>query len=199
MVDEILSLPPNLVQEGAGDFIWDESRQIFWAGYGPRSDKAAALWMGEAFDTEIVPLELATPQFYHLDTCFCPLSGGEVLYYPPAFTKASLSSIRERVAPVALIEADAEAAAGFCVNAVNIGRTIIMAKAPAELARQTDRLRLSRRRSGFVAVYPVRRRRFLPDAAARQRGVVRGLREFSGRYSLAPGNNGTSHVIFFRF
>jgi N-dimethylarginine dimethylaminohydrolase len=133
LIDEILPLPPNLVQEGAGDFIWDGSRQIFWAGYGPRSDKAAALWMGGAFDMEIVPLELATPQFYHLDTCFCPLSGGEVLYYPPAFTKASLSLIRERVAPVALIEADAEAAAAFCVNAVNIGRTIIMAKAPAGL------------------------------------------------------------------
>ena len=133
LVGEILSLPANLVQEGAGDFIWDHSRQIFWAGYGPRSDKAAALWMGEAFDAEVVPLKLATPQFYHLDTCFCPLSGGEVLYYPPAFTKASLSLIRERVASLALIEADAKAAGGFCVNAVNIGRTIIMAKAPASL------------------------------------------------------------------
>ncbi len=133
LVDEIVSLPPNLVQEGAGDCIWDESRQIFWAGYGPRSDKAAALWLGEAFDADVVPLELATPRFYHLDTCFCPLSGGEVLYYPPAFTEASLRSIRERVAPMALIEADTEAATGFCVNAVNIGRTIVMAKAPATL------------------------------------------------------------------
>jgi N-dimethylarginine dimethylaminohydrolase len=133
LVDDILPLPPNLVQEGAGDFIWDESRQVFWAGYGPRSDKAAALWMGEAFDADIVPLELATPRFYHLDTCFCPLSGGEVLYYPPAFTEASLSLIRERVAPVALIAADTDGADGFCVNAVNIGRTIVMAKAPASL------------------------------------------------------------------
>lgn len=133
LIDEIITLPHDLVQEGAGDFIWDSSRDIFWAGYGPRSDKAAALWLGEAFDTDVVPLELATPKFYHLDTCFCPLSGGEILYYPPAFTEASLRSIRERVAPVALIAADAEAASGFCVNAVNIGRTIVMAKAPASL------------------------------------------------------------------
>ncbi|MDR3487480.1 MAG: arginine deiminase-related protein [Bradyrhizobium sp.] len=133
LVDEIVSLPPGLVQEGAGDFIWDGSRQIFWAGYGPRSNKAAALWMGHAFDAEVVPLELATPRFYHLDTCFCSLSGGEVLYYPPAFTEASLHAIRERVAPAALIAADAEAAAGFCVNAVNLGGTIVMAKAPTGL------------------------------------------------------------------
>ncbi len=97
---------------------------------------------------------------------------------------------------LALIEADAKAAGGFCVNAVNIGRTIIMAKAPAELARQTEGLRLLRCRSGFIAVYPVRRGRFLPDAAARQRDLPRGLREFSGRYSLVPGKLGTSHVIF---
>ena len=31
-------------------------------------------------------LELATDRFYHLDTCFCPLAGGKLLYYPPAFT-----------------------------------------------------------------------------------------------------------------
>jgi N-dimethylarginine dimethylaminohydrolase len=139
LVDEIVSLPPGLVQEGAGDFIWDRNRQIFWAGYGPRSDKAAALWMGGAFGAEVVALELVTPRFYHLDTCFCPLSGGEVLYHPPAFTEASLRAIRERV-PAGLIEADAVAAAAFCVNAVNLGRTIIVAKAPASLRAKLEGL-----------------------------------------------------------
>src|ERR1700733_11878171 len=124
-VDEIVSLPPGLIQEGAGDFIWDASRQMFWAGFGQRSDKAAARWMGDLFGTETVALELASPRFYHLDTCFCPLSGGQVVYYPPAFTAAALDSIRARAAPDALIEADSEAAAAFCVNAVNLGRTIV--------------------------------------------------------------------------
>ncbi len=132
-VDEIISLPTGLIQEGAGDFIWDASRQIFWAGFGQRSDRAAALWMGDAFGADTIPLELATPRFYHLDTCFCPLSGGQVLYYPPAFTAAALRSIWARVAPDALIEASSEAAAAFCVNAVNLGRSIVMAKAPPRL------------------------------------------------------------------
>jgi N-dimethylarginine dimethylaminohydrolase len=138
LVDEIVFLPPGLVQEGAGDFIWDRSRDIFWAGYGPRSDKAAALWMGEAFGAEVVPLELVTPRFYHLDTCFCPLSGGEVLYHPPAFTEASLRAIRERVTPAKLVEADTQAAVAFCVNAVNLGRTIVVAKAPASLRTKLE-------------------------------------------------------------
>jgi len=139
-VDEIVSLPPGLIQEGAGDFIWDASRQMFWAGFGQRSDKAAALWMGDALGAEVVPLELATPRFYHLDTCFCPLSGGHVFYYAPAFTAAALRSIRARVAPDARIEADAEAAAAFCVNAVNLGRSIVMAKAPRRLRSSLEEL-----------------------------------------------------------
>jgi len=127
---EIISLPPGMIQEGAGDFIWDVTRRIFWAGYGQRSDRSAALWIGDVLGAETVPLELASPRFYHLDTCFCPLSGGEVLYYPPAFTDDALRAIRARVAPQALIEADAQAAAAFCINAVNLGRTIVMSKAP---------------------------------------------------------------------
>jgi len=80
-----------------------------------------------------VSLELATPQFYHLDTCFCPLSGGEVLYYPPAFTEEALTAIRRHVAPENRIEAEAADAAAFSVNAVNIGRTVIMADPPEAL------------------------------------------------------------------
>jgi N-dimethylarginine dimethylaminohydrolase len=37
-----------------------------------------------------------------------------------------------------LIEANAQAAAAFCVNAVNLGRTIIMAKAPASLRTELE-------------------------------------------------------------
>jgi len=120
-IDTVVSLPPGLIQEGAGDFIWDASRQLFWAGFGPRSDKAAARWVGEALDAPMIALELATANFYHLDTCFCPLAGGEVLYYPPAFTPAALAKIRERVGAESLIEADPAGAAAFCVNAVNLG------------------------------------------------------------------------------
>lgn len=140
VVSQIVELPAGIRHEGAGDGLWDETRQLFWAGYGQRSDRAAAAVIARTFGRDVVALELASPRFYHLDTCFRPLSGGEVLYYPPAFTAEALARIEARVARRdRLIATDADAAA-FCVNAVCIDRTVIMARAPAALrARLRDR------------------------------------------------------------
>jgi N-dimethylarginine dimethylaminohydrolase len=132
---EVVDLPEHLFHEGAGDAIWDAGRGHFWGGYGQRSSEGALRVIREVFGQPVVPLQLASPRFYHLDTCFCPLSGGEVLYYPPAFTEATLAEIRARVAPAQRIEASKTEAAAFCVNAVNIDRTVIMARAPDSLRR----------------------------------------------------------------
>ncbi len=127
-------------QEGAGDCIWDASRRLFWVGSGPRSSAASARILGERFGDETVSLPLATEQFYHLDTCFCPLSGGEILYFPPALTERAKANLTARVDPDDLIESGAEDAAGFCVNAVSLGRTLIMARPPRRLKdRLTER------------------------------------------------------------
>lgn len=72
VVDEVARLPAGLFQEGAGDCIWDTARGHFWAGWGQRSSRAAADAVAEFFGREVIPLELADPRFYHLDTCFCP-------------------------------------------------------------------------------------------------------------------------------
>ncbi len=130
LLDEVAMMPEGCFQEGAGDAIWDASRQFFWTGYGQRSIKAAIGELAAFFDRPAVALELATSRFYHLDTCFCPLSGGEVLFYPPAFTPEALALIHAHVAPAQRLEASAADAAAFCVNAVNIGRTVVMARAP---------------------------------------------------------------------
>ena len=85
-------------------------------------------------------IPLATERYYHLDTCFCPLSGGEVLYYPPALTGPALAALYAHTRPDQRIEADDEDAEAFCVNAVCLGRTIIMAQpAPRLRARLTER------------------------------------------------------------
>ena len=130
---EVAELPLGVVQEGAGDFIWDAPRGLFWAGYGQRSDLRGLRSVADFFRRETVELELATPKFYHLDTCFCPLPGGEILYYPPAFTPKAQAAIKERVAPSDLIVASDEDAARFCVNAVALDRTIVMARATQRL------------------------------------------------------------------
>jgi N-dimethylarginine dimethylaminohydrolase len=138
VVGDIVRLPEGVVQEGAGDCIWDAGRRLFWAGYGPRSSRSSIAVIEQAFGQEVVALELASDRYYHLDTCFCPLSGGRLLYYPPAFTPAAQAAIRERVPlsqRIAATDAEAEA---FCVNAVNLDRRIVMARAPASLTRKLE-------------------------------------------------------------
>ena len=147
LVREVIDLPEHLFHEGAGDAIWDAGRGLFWGGYGQRSSQGALGVIRDLFGQEVVPLELASPRFYHLDTCFCPLAGGEVLYYPPAFTEASLATIRARIAPEQRLEASDAEAAAFCVNAVNLGRKVIMARAPDSL-----RTRLAERGYDLVEV-----------------------------------------------
>jgi N-dimethylarginine dimethylaminohydrolase len=138
LIGEIIDLPQGVFQEGAGDAIWDADRRLFWAGFGPRSGRGSLSVIERTFGQEVVGLELASPRYYHLDTCFCPLAGGQVLYYPAAFTAAALATIRLRVPEAQRIEAtDAEAEA-FCVNAVNLDTRIVMARAPQSLKRKLD-------------------------------------------------------------
>jgi N-dimethylarginine dimethylaminohydrolase len=138
--DEVAQLPPNCFQEGAGDCIWDAARGRFWAGYGQRSTRQAAVEVSAFFGRETTALELVSPRFYHLDVCFCPLSGGEIFYYPPAFSAASLAKIHDVVAPEDLIGATDEDAARFNVNAINIDDRLVMANASLDLvARLAER------------------------------------------------------------
>jgi N-dimethylarginine dimethylaminohydrolase len=140
ILDEVAQFPPNCFQEGAGDCIWDAVRGRFWAGYGQRSTRQAVSEISAFFARETTALELVSPRFYHLDVCFCPLSGGEIFYYPPAFSAASLAAIRDVVAPEDLIEATDEDAARFNVNAVNVGDRLVMASASPDLvARLAER------------------------------------------------------------
>lgn len=140
IVDEVAQVPQNCFQEGAGDCIWDGVRGRFWAGYGQRSTRRAAAEVSAFFGRETTALELVSPRFYHLDVCFCPLRGGEILYYPPAFSAASLAAIRDVVAAADLIEATDEDAARFNVNAVNVDDQLVMAKAsPTLVSRLAER------------------------------------------------------------
>ncbi|HEY0282704.1 MAG TPA: arginine deiminase-related protein [Rhizomicrobium sp.] len=128
LLDTVEQFPEGCYQEGAGDCIWDATRQRFWAGFGQRSVREAATVIEDFFGAPVTPLELISPRFYHLDVCFLTLSGGEVVYYPKAFSREALGVIRDVVPKQDLIEASDEDAAGFCVNAVNIGRQIVMAQ-----------------------------------------------------------------------
>ncbi len=135
LVREVGALPPGCVQEGAGDCVWDATRGRFWAGVGPRSSPAAARAAAGFFGVPVTPLELVSDRYYHADVCLCPLDGGELLYYPPAFAPRAIAAIRELVPADLLIAASDEDAAALSVNAVNLGRDVVMAAPSARLRR----------------------------------------------------------------
>src|SRR6185295_9806848 len=91
----VIVLEPDIYFEGAGDLL--RFPDVWFGGYRQRSDVTAYSRLSEVFDREIIPLELVDRRFYHLDTCFCPLSGGELLYYPAAFDQYAQSAIAERI------------------------------------------------------------------------------------------------------
>jgi N-dimethylarginine dimethylaminohydrolase len=126
LVDAVRGLPEGLVLEGAGDCVWDERRNLFWMGYGRRSDASAAHAVEDVFGQDVVALELADPRFYHIDTALSALPGGEVMYLPGAFTAAGNAAIRDRVAPHERIEIATEDGCRLAANAVGLGRTLIL-------------------------------------------------------------------------
>lgn len=132
---EVIEMPAGLYFEGAGDGLWDRGGQRLWLGYGLRSTLEAGQFVAERLGVEVVPLRLVDPRFYHLDTCFCPLDGGFVLYYPEAFHAAALDTI-ERLVPAERRHAvSREDAFAFACNAVDTGHAVVLHDCSAELER----------------------------------------------------------------
>jgi N-dimethylarginine dimethylaminohydrolase len=125
-IDTIHHTPEGVYFEGAGDAIHDPERQLIWTGWGQRSSFEAAGTLARVFGLRTAPLELIDPRFYHLDTCFCLLSGGEVVYHPPAFNEEGRAQIQSLVLPGKLIAAPLEDAEHLGVNSVCIGRDVVM-------------------------------------------------------------------------
>ncbi|MEO1671023.1 MAG: TIGR00300 family protein [Cyanobacteria bacterium J06631_2] len=129
----VFELPQDLPFEGAGDALLDREGRWLWAGYGFRSELDSHPYLAKWLDIEVLSLRLIDDRFYHLDTCFCPLSGGYLLYYPGAFDSYSNHIIEGRVPAekrIAIAEADA---INFACNSVNVGQTVVMNKASKEL------------------------------------------------------------------
>jgi N-dimethylarginine dimethylaminohydrolase len=136
VLDEVEYLPSDIVLEGAGDCVWDQTRRMFWMGYGPRSDEAARRCVEAAFGTDVVALELTDPRFYHMDTALAPLPRGELMYFPGAFTAEGLDEIHERVPPELRIALSTDDAAALAANAVCLDDAIVLSRCSASLRRR---------------------------------------------------------------
>ncbi|MGH3282573.1 MAG: dimethylargininase [Trebonia sp.] len=121
---------PAFVNEGEGDVL--AAGDTVLAGYGFRSEAAAASELAAVFGRRVVSLRLVDPRFYHLDTALCVLDAATAMYYPAAFDDASVSVLRSMFAE--LIEAKDEDAEVLGLNAVCDGRHVVLAAQAAGLA-----------------------------------------------------------------
>ncbi len=123
---EVFVPPEGVAFEGAGDTLYDARRGFAWAGSGPRSERESHRYVEDVTGCSLVSLTLVNPAFYHLDTCLCPLPGGELLYYPPAFDDESLALIAAHTAPEERIVVDDYEAGTLACNMVVIGRVLVV-------------------------------------------------------------------------
>jgi ornithine--oxo-acid transaminase len=129
----VCDIPRVTPFEGEGDALFEPGGMRLWAGHGPRTRQDSHRRLTELWGVEVVSLRLVDARFYHLDTCFCPLANGEVMYYPAAFDDESRGRIERHFSAsrrIAVAEADA---VRFACNAVNVGSTILLNHISAEL------------------------------------------------------------------
>jgi N-dimethylarginine dimethylaminohydrolase len=138
IVASISTLPDGMVLEGAGDCVFDAGRNLFWLGYGQRSDKAARRAVEDVFGIEALALELVDPRFYHMDTALCPLARGDVMYVPGAFASRTRATIRARVAPEHRIELAPEDGKRFAANAVMLNDVVVLSGCSERLRRALE-------------------------------------------------------------
>lgn len=116
-------LPPEPWNfEGAGDALY--CGETLFGGYIARSDARALQWLGNDLHCRVIPVQLVDARYYHLDTCFCPLSPTQALWYPAAFDAYGRSAIENAVP--SLIAVGDEEATRFACNAVVVGQHVVL-------------------------------------------------------------------------
>ena len=138
---DVKFLPEDIAFEGAGDALF--SGDVLYSGYVPRTDISSHAYISELLNIKVISLELIDNRFYHLDTCFCPLTDGYLMYYPDAFDSYGNQVIEANFPEEKLIRVNEEEALKFSCNAVNSEYNIVM-------NLTTDRLKSALKEKGFV-------------------------------------------------
>lgn len=128
--------------EGSGDAVWHPGKRLLWGGFGFRSDPEVFDQVAKAFHAPVVLLKLVNERFYHLDTCFCPLTQEAVLIHPSAFDAASLELIL-KIFPIVVTATEHDAIGRMACNATVVrGKTAVIQKGATAVANHMHALGL---------------------------------------------------------
>ena len=133
---EVITLPRDYLFEGEGDALIIGDTLV--AGFRFRSDIHSHRFIGDIIGKRVVSLELVNSNFYHLDTCFCPLNKDTAMHYPKAFDKYGIKVLNHLIPT--LIKIRTKDAMNFCCNALVSGKKIIMNNCTGKLKDQLEGL-----------------------------------------------------------
>lgn len=130
----VSSLPSQLYFEGHGDALFMGDKLI--CGHGFRSDIAGIKIAAASIEKNPTILRLTNEDYYHLDTCFCPIRENLILYYPEAFDEESVKKIERLGETIAVSSYDAR---HFVCNAVPIDNKFITAPMSKILKKRLEK------------------------------------------------------------
>jgi N-dimethylarginine dimethylaminohydrolase len=133
------TIPRETPFEGEGDALFEADGSRLWAGHGIRSRESSHRHLSETWNIEVISLRLIDPRFYHLDTCFCPLFRGYVMYFPQAFDTESIAKIETRYPEEKRIPVSEPDALRFACNAVNVGRVVLVNSVSSQLSGELEK------------------------------------------------------------
>ena len=129
----VYNLPPTVSFEGQGDLV--RADHTYFMGWGQRTSYEAEDFLIHALQKEVVTLQLTNPNFFHLDTCFAPLSQNIAIYYPGAFTDEGKQTLDEYFEDlIAVYRNDANA---FACNVIKIDNHILVNKNISDNLKKT--------------------------------------------------------------
>lgn len=128
---EFYRLPEGLSFEGMGDAIWNYETGEIFGGYGFRTDREVYPWLERITGKTVIPLQLISDQFYHLDTALCILNKDTALVVEKAFSDESLDKLKIKFKNLLYIEAD-EAQQSLAANACSIDGQRVFVEAGAQ-------------------------------------------------------------------
>ncbi len=134
----VCEMPSATPFEGEGDALFEADGSRLWAGYGVRTMQSSHLHLRDLWGVEVISLRLVDPRFYHLDTCFCPLTDGYLLYFPAAFDAEANAKIEMRYSKERRIPVQEVDALRFACNAINVGRSILLNEVSSELCSRLE-------------------------------------------------------------
>lgn len=122
--------------EGGDSRFWGD---VLFVGTGFRASPASCEELAAKLGSDVIPLRLVDPRFYHLDMTFLPIDEKTAFYYPAAFSPSS-QNLLKRLVPD-LHELSAAAANAFAANSFVSGKDIVMQTgAPAALKAELKSL-----------------------------------------------------------